>query len=210
MEEDNVVMAKPGRKSKSRSLSHPRKTVVDMTPDEKRWERNQKKYVWQHKKRGLDYIMKPYPGAKLPSSTGSGGENSADLSSTDKMLEDMRKVYEHLGGANTLLSHMKSNPKDYAAMVQNLMKVDASIQEAMLKKGGGDDARGVFVVLKGLGENDKCPHCGKGINDPVSIVEQYQPVQEAADTMVRQAIDMSSMESILNPGAEQIREGGDW
>lgn len=127
-----------------------------------------------------------------------------EVVTTDQMLEAMRSVYKSMGGTKQLLKHMKDNPRDYVAMVQNLMKVEAALQEQKLKQQGGDDARGVFVVLKGLeGADPICPHCKKNIN---LVNDTTNDVKDTTGN-----IDMASMENVLNPGVESvIREGGDW
>ena len=220
-------MTASGRKSKSSSLSNPtlqggRPRLEFGSDDEKRWHKNEIKRKCVAKSKGKAYKIRPYPGSgvtgKIISDVGTAGEGSPEdiiaspedtISSSDQMIEDMREVYRAMGGAKALLKRMKGDPKFYALTVQNLMKVEAGIQEAQLKKGGGDDAKGVFVVLKGLSEDDRCPHCGKGVNEPISTTDDVKDTTGGVK-ITTETIDLSSMTSILNPGAEVIREGGDW
>jgi hypothetical protein len=229
-------MTKSGRKSKSRSLTNPQTgrplTQAEIfapkysNDEERGWAAYQANRKYAATKKGKEFTPEPFPGIeefykrcpkcflvkrKPPKTAGSKStspdDNAEPESSADQIISMMRRVFKDLGGFTKLKSHMKANPKDFGAMLQNLMKIEASLEEKRIMKGGGDDAKGVFVVMKGLSDDDRCPHCHKRVNDPVDDVKETTDVVK--DTTGN--IDMGSMESILNPGAEPIiREGGDW
>lgn len=135
---------------------------------------------------------------------GTSPPDNSGFPTNDQMLEAMREVYKKMGGSKSLLKHMQGHSRDYMTMVQNLMRIEASQEEARIKRGKDDESQGIYVVMKGLVEGVKtCPHCGRDVTDPAGTVKEV--------VVPEQVIDLASMDGILNPGAEQvIKEGGDW
>jgi uncharacterized Zn finger protein (UPF0148 family) len=192
-------MAKAGRKSKSEFISTslppeatPPRVRQKYTTDEER-----RKAKSANEKRSKD---KRRERERLAAAM-------AESEDGDSLLQAMRLVYRDMGGASALLTHMKANPKDYSLMVQNLLKIEASLEETRLKKTGGEEPKGIFIVMKNLYDGSViCPHCHKDVN-----VAPDDVLKDEAPGLGLLPIDMKSMEYVLNPGADiAIREGGEW
>jgi len=138
-------------------------------------------------------------------------EEGVPVLTTEQMLNSMRQVYQKMGGVKNLLHHMKTHPRDYVAMVQNLMKIEASLMEAKAKKSGGEEPQGVFVVMKGLAEGTICPHCGKDASAPVTTTSIPGEEEDEEKSEVKEVFEIEGMNNILDPGAESaIQAGGEW
>jgi hypothetical protein len=81
-----------------------------------------------------------------------------DSRSAYKMLQDMRWVYKDLKGREKLRELVESDDRQFVFMVKELMKIEAALLAAKIRKTGEEEGKGVnqnfFVVLKGL-ESDK-------------------------------------------------------
>jgi hypothetical protein len=71
-----------------------------------------------------------------------------------QMLNDMRYVYSKVDGRKKLLKMVKSDNKQFAFMVKELIRLEVSLADSSPKnKGGGGSSNNFFVVLKGLDQD---------------------------------------------------------
>lgn len=96
-----------------------------------------------------------------------------DGDSSYNMLLDMRWAYKKVKGRKKLYKLVKSDDKQFVVMVKELMRLEAILLSAKLRRDGdGSDKQAVFVVLKGL---DKMPEgCSEGI-DVQQITKAISP-----------------------------------
>lgn len=168
---------KPGRKAKDQLLTENFNTEKKLTPQERRDLKDKQEIIAQAKKN-----------ARLAARKKKIGDDAdfGELDSDFQMLEDMRAVYQKLGGRKKLLTFIKKNDKAYELMVKELMKLESSMKQAEITKNKGGAGQGngnVFVILKGLEEENK-------------VIAMAM----AADG--ESQIDMKSMNGILNPASE--------
>lgn len=82
-----------------------------------------------------------------------------DAKSAYKMLQDMRWVYRNVKGRSKLLDLVKGDDKQFVFMVKELMKIEAALLSAKIRKTGEEEGgranQNFFVVLKGLEEDKK-------------------------------------------------------
>ena len=91
-----------------------------------------------------------------------------DDKSAHKMLQDMRYVYRKANGRSKLLKLIKSDDRQFMALVKELMKIEAALMAAKIKKDGdGNGGMSAFVVLKGL--EDAAPVMSALLNIPSTI-----------------------------------------
>ena len=98
----------------------------------------------------------PPPEAEEPLESGSQGDEE-DAKSAYKMLQDMRWVYRNVKGRSKLRDLVDGDDKQFVFMVKELMRIEASLLSAKIRKGedeNGQVNQNFFVVLKGL-ESDK-------------------------------------------------------
>jgi len=118
-----------------------------------------------------------------------GGKRKFDIDEDDdrssaQMLKDMRWVYRNVKGRSKLKLLVEDDDKQFVFMVKELMKIEASILAAKIRKEGVGAEGGVnqnfFVVLKGL-EEDK------------AILEQ-----------VDKTVDMKQIARAMNPDGTEF------
>lgn len=111
-----------------------------------------------------------------------GGERDNEKSAIE-MLQDMRWVYRQSGGRSKLKRLIKGDDKQFVFMVKELMKIEAALLAARIRKDGGGEGGGgrqnFFVILKGL-EDDKV------------IMDSFNS-----------KLDMKQIESATNPDTEK-------
>lgn len=85
-----------------------------------------------------------------------------DEKSAHQMLADMRWVYRKVHGRKKLKELVEGDDKQFVSMVKELMKIEAALMTAKIRKdgdvgsnGGGVGQQNFFVVLKGLEEGLK-------------------------------------------------------
>ena len=194
-------MAHPGRKQKTDSMSEPLppdgrnkggRPTKYRTPEEKRAAHNYQMKKYKNKKKGI-LIPEPKP------------EDIINIE-TETLLDGMYQLYKKLGGSNALEKYMKEHPKEYVSMVQSLVRIEASREEAKIKRGSGEGNKGVLVVLKGLDECDPiCPHCGQNVRTSPEELAASVSIDSCGEKVV---VDVSN---IIDPANDSIlREGGDW
>jgi hypothetical protein len=81
-----------------------------------------------------------------------GAENDA---AAMKMLGDMRWVYNAVQGREKLLELIKSDDKQFAFMVKELIKFETAMKEKEKGSQGGNANQNFFVIIKGLADEDK-------------------------------------------------------
>ena len=120
-----------------------------------------------------------------------------DAKSAYAMLEDMRAVYQEVGGRERLMGMVNAGgvggDKQFMALAKDLMKVELSILSATIRKssltkgvgGEGGGGQNFFVVLKGL-ENEK------------SLVDQL---------IGDKTVDISQIKAAINPDSRVIEMG---
>jgi len=90
--------------------------------------------------------------------TDSDIEDTSDFKSAYQMLQDMRWIYRHVHGRKRLKALVEDDDKQFVFMVKELMKIEASLMAAKVRKGedlNQPDQRSFFVVLKGLEDEKK-------------------------------------------------------
>jgi len=163
---------KPGRKPKDSTITDGFNQEPKLTAAQKRQLALQKKLIAEAKKKKRAESEDP--------------DDLIDDDSSEsayQMLMDMRYVYKKVGGRKKLEKFIKKNDKAYELMVKELMKIESSMKQAAIKKSdgpGGDGKQNVFVVLKGLEEEQRA----------VTIVQAVDGQSQ---------IDMHSMSAILKP-----------
>jgi len=110
-------------------------------------------------------------------------EEEYSKKSANQMLQDMRWVYRTLDGRKKLKKLVKEDDKQFVFMVKELMKIEASLLTAQIRKDGdlgGGGQQNFFVVLKGL--------------------EDVKVVKGADD----KTIDLNQIQDALNPNAQRF------
>jgi len=173
---------KPGRKAKDVSITDGFNPEKKLTPQEKRAIKQQKELLAAARKKVKE--MKAQKSGSDDDPDDDDGKNPSSENDAYQMLEDMRWVYRRVGGREKLRKFIKKNDKAFELMVKELMKIESAMKQAQIKKdGGGPGGSGnqsVFVVLKGLEEEQK-----------------VMMVVPGADGQSQ--IDIRSMASVLKP-----------
>ena len=110
-------------------------------------------------------------------------------SDEDRMLADMWWVYRNaefedpatkkkMTGRQKLLQLVQSDDKQYLFMVKELLRIEALRKEKSSGDGGG---KAVFVVLKGLHDEDVKEDPGLGMVDHKQIMAAIDPTAEKVD-----------------------------
>lgn len=176
-----MVKKRPGRKAKDAMFTEGFNPNKELTPMERRQLARQKKILSdaRKKKREQDLLEK-----LKQKQDDSADDDVLDNSSESDygMLQDMRWVYQRMGGRKALKKFIRSNDKAYELMVKELMKIESAMKQAEIRKTdpGGGGNQNVFVVLKGLEEE-----------------QRVMSVVTAADGQGQ--IDLKSMNSVLKP-----------
>ena len=120
-----------------------------------------------------------------------------DIRSANQMLQDMRWVYRKVKGRDKLKNLVKEDDKQFVFMVKELMKIEASLLTAQIRKEGVDSPgqNGFFVVLKGL-ENDK--NILSVVNDKTINLKQIE------NALNPSSIEVYQEESVNNKEPEQL------
>ena len=85
-------------------------------------------------------------------------EAQGDDESAYQMLQDMRWVYRELKGREKLKKLVKGDDRQFVFMVKELMRIETALLAAKIRakeEVGGRGGQMVFVVLKGLAEEEK-------------------------------------------------------
>lgn len=112
-----------------------------------------------------------------------------DVKSAYQMLQDMRWVYKNVKGRQRL-KELCADDKQFLFMVKELMKIEAGLMSAKIKR--NEDGEGgqqtVFVVMRGL------------MDGPVAKLNDAKKEDEVVD------VDFKQIEHVLNPGAGPYEE----
>jgi len=115
-----------------------------------------------------------------------------DVKSAYQMLQDMRWVYKNVKGRQRL-KELCADDKQFLFMVKELMKIEAGLMSAKIKRnedGEGGGQTTVFVVMKGL------------VDEPIkSPTKTIDIVDESSET-----VDFKQIEHMLNPEAPPYEE----
>lgn len=122
-----------------------------------------------------------------------------DVKSAYQMLQDMRWVYKNVKGRQRL-KELCADDKQFLFMVKELMKIEAGLMNAKIKRnedGEGGGQTTVFVVMKGLMDEVKVPDKKVG-----KVID----VGNKDDGDSDQEVDFKQIEHILNPEAAPYEE----
>ena len=114
-------------------------------------------------------------------------EEEYSKKSANQMLNDMRWIYRAVDGRKKLKKLVQDDDKQFVIMVKELMKIEASLLTAQIRKDGeigGVGPQNFFVVLKGLEEVSV-----KGVVD--------------------KTVDMKQIQEALNPNAQKYEVEAD-
>lgn len=149
---------KPGPPAKDASITEGFNENKKLTAKEKREIKRQRDMVLAAKRKAKELEALK----KLKSEVGGQATRVSaaddDVQSAYQMLEDMRWVYQKVGGRKALQKFIKENSKAYELMVKELMKIESAMKQTEIKQSGGMGGSGsqnVFVVLKGLESEEK-------------------------------------------------------
>lgn len=175
-----MVKKRPGRKAKDAMFTEGFNPNKELTPMEKRQLARQKKILSDARKKKREQDLLEKLKDKQDDSADDPLDDSAE--SDYGMLQDMRWVYQRMGGRKALKNFIRKNDKAYELMVKELMKIESAMKQAEIRKtdAGGGGNQNVFVVLKGLEEE-----------------QRVMSVVTAADGQGQ--IDLKSMNSVLKP-----------
>lgn len=155
-----MAKKRPGRKAKDAVLSEGFNSEKKLTLMEKRQIAQQKKLLADAKKKKrekelLEKLAKKQAAEKEKQLDDADGEGPDGLSY--QMLQDMRWVYQRMGGRKALKDFVKKNDKAYELMVKELMKIESAMKQAEIRKTdpGTSSNQNVFVVLKGLEDENR-------------------------------------------------------
>ena len=121
-------------------------------------------------------------------------QDADDLKSAYQMLQDMRWVYRNVHGRKKLKALVDSDDKQFVFMVKELMKIEASLMAARIRKNeepSQTSQQNFFVVLKGLEDEKKYLDVGKVDKDVVDTV------------------DMKQIQRAINPDLSEVYEAED-
>ena len=119
------------------------------------------------------------------SSPDSDPQDVDDLKSAYQMLQDMRWVYRNVQGRRKLKELVSGDDKQFVFMVKELMKIEASLMAARIRKNEEPKQSGqqnFFVVLKGLEDEKKYLNVGK----------------------MDKTVDMKQIQKAINPDLSEV------
>lgn len=121
-----------------------------------------------------------------------------DVKSAYQMLQDMRWVYKNVKGRQRL-KELCADDKQFLFMVKELMKIEAGLMSAKIKRnedGEGGGQTTVFVVMKGL--VDDIPAAPKSKARVIDVGDN--------DGDGDQEVDFKQIEHMLNPESPPYEE----
>jgi hypothetical protein len=179
---------KPGVKVKGSKImdGFNEKKIYEMTPEEKLEQKRRRERISKRNYRAKKKA-KEERAARMAQGLPEEDRPEDDYKSAYQMLQDMRWVYKNVNGRKRLKDLVEDDDKQFVSMVKELMKIESALLAARARKNedvGGQGQQNVFVILKGLEDEQK-----------------YLPAGESDKT-----VDMRQVERATNPEYQDLGE----